>query len=88
MMPDKVHSTIQVDVDNSNSCNNCCCFPRRQKLIRVRRQTIGSNIHPLQDDKLAAYRKEKLLAVAYKEAQEKKVDEKAQEILNKTEETK
>ena len=34
MMPDKVDSKINLTIDNSDSCNNCCCWPRKEPVRR------------------------------------------------------
>jgi hypothetical protein len=54
MIPDKIHSTIEIDVDNS--CNNCCCFPRTQRRrghVKVRRQPTAAHLQAIQDKELA-----------------------------------
>jgi len=53
-MPDKIHSTIEIDVDNS--CNNCCCIPRRTRNrghIKIKRQPTAAHLQAIQEKELA-----------------------------------
>lgn len=73
MVPDKVHSTIDIEVNDS--CNNCCCFPRRQKLTSVRRQPLMPHLQAVVDSEIIH------------KPQEQKVDTKAQEVFKEHKKT-